>query len=139
MFKKVDPRKAAKSRALPPDPGVRPQAASRQSGGSGLAPGNSLSGEIAEWLRALKFRRRLFGGVDERDVWRRIEELNRLYEKAIVAERARCEALLMQRGMASRQQGARVPPEAQQATARVQVPPIRPPRPLRMPPDGRAR
>ena len=49
---------------------------------------------IAEWLRKLKFRKRLFGGVSEANVWRRIGELNELYERALIAERARYDALL---------------------------------------------
>jgi len=45
--------------------------------------------EIYEWLSNLKFRKKTFGGVDEADVWSKIGELNALYEKLLLAERAR--------------------------------------------------
>ena len=36
----------------------------------------------------------LFGGVDEAQLWKKLEELNRLYEAAIRAERARYDTLI---------------------------------------------
>lgn len=45
--------------------------------------------EIVDWLRTVKFKRRFFGGVNEAEVWRKIDELNRLYEKALLVERSR--------------------------------------------------
>ncbi len=48
--------------------------------------------EIIKWLHDIRFKKKLFGGVDEMDVWQKIEELNALYEKALLAERARWEA-----------------------------------------------
>ena len=53
--------------------------------------------QIAGWLKGVKFRRRLLGGLDERDVWRKIGELNELYRQALAAERARCDALIAER------------------------------------------
>ena len=53
--------------------------------------------ELHEWLRKTKFRKQIFGGVSERDVWLKIGELNEMYQKALVAERARYEALLARR------------------------------------------
>ncbi len=50
--------------------------------------------EIIAWLKKVHFRRRLFGGVDERTVWRKISELDALYTKALEAERVRCNALI---------------------------------------------
>ena len=50
--------------------------------------------QIESWLRSVKFRRRMVGGVDEAQVWARIRELNDLYQKALAAERARYDALL---------------------------------------------
>lgn len=52
--------------------------------------------EIISWLKKVKFRRRLFGGVDEQNVWRRISELDQLYTKALEAERIRYDTLLAQ-------------------------------------------
>ena len=50
--------------------------------------------EIYEWLQGVQFRRQTFGGLDEADVWRKLEELNALYEKAFLAERERHRGLL---------------------------------------------
>ena len=50
--------------------------------------------EIIEWLKTVKFRTKLFGGVDERTVWKRIGELDALYTKLLEAERGRYNALL---------------------------------------------
>lgn len=52
--------------------------------------------KIARWLKKLKFRKVLFGGIREQEVWKRMGELNALYEAALVAERARCDALIEQ-------------------------------------------
>lgn len=48
---------------------------------------------IGEYLRKIRFKRALFG-VSERDVWRKFSEVNELFQQALVAERARYEALL---------------------------------------------
>lgn len=50
--------------------------------------------ELTEWFRTVRFRKAVFGGVDEDDLWKKLEGLNRLYEAAIVAERARYNALM---------------------------------------------
>lgn len=50
--------------------------------------------EILEWLRTVKFRKKLLGGVDEVQLWKKLEELYGLYANAIRAERARYDALL---------------------------------------------
>ena len=41
--------------------------------------------EIKEWLDSVSFKKTKFGGVDEADVWKKIDELNSLYEKALIA------------------------------------------------------
>ena len=41
--------------------------------------------EIKEWLDSVSFKKAKFGGVDEADVWKKIDELNSLYEKALIA------------------------------------------------------
>ena len=46
------------------------------------------------WLRKVRFKKKLFGGVSERDVWKKIEELNSMFNLALIAERARYDALL---------------------------------------------
>ncbi|MCR5295075.1 MAG: hypothetical protein K6E30_07905 [Lachnospiraceae bacterium] len=55
---------------------------------------NQTQADIIEWIRTVKFRKKLFGGVDEADVLQKMEELNRLYEAALLNERARYDTLL---------------------------------------------
>ncbi len=52
---------------------------------------------IKSWLEEVRFKKAFFGGVDEADVWKKIGELNSLYESALRAERARFDALLEER------------------------------------------
>ena len=54
--------------------------------------------EILDYVKGMKFKRQFFGGVDPDDVLKKLEELNRLYETALLQERARYEALLEERG-----------------------------------------
>ena len=49
---------------------------------------------LIKWFQIVKFRKRLRGGVDEAYLWKKLEELNRLYEASISAERARYDALI---------------------------------------------
>ena len=57
-------------------------------------PLNSEQKTIVEWLKKVRFRKQLFGGVSEQDVWKKIDELNKLYDAALTAERIRYEVLL---------------------------------------------
>lgn len=57
---------------------------------------NSEQEEIIDWLEKLNFRKQFLGGVDEQDVWKKIHELNIMYETALRAERIRYDALLEQ-------------------------------------------
>lgn len=59
-----------------------------------ISTGNSENEELMEWLQTVKFRKVLIGGLDERCVWKKIEELNSLYEAAVKAERIRYDAML---------------------------------------------
>lgn len=52
--------------------------------------------KIYEWMKTIRFRKKFIGGVDEEDVWAKINELNELYDRALSAERARYNALLKQ-------------------------------------------
>ncbi len=54
--------------------------------------------DIAKQLKAVRFRRRLFGGVNEDDVWRVIENLQREYAAVLDAQQQWYEALLTERG-----------------------------------------
>ena len=42
--------------------------------------------KLIQWFRTVKFRKVLIGGVDEAQIWKKLEELNKLYEAAISAE-----------------------------------------------------
>lgn len=52
--------------------------------------------QVSAWLSKVTFRKKLVGGVDPEDVWKKLEELNALYENALVAERVRCNLLIRQ-------------------------------------------
>lgn len=55
---------------------------------------NSEQQNIIDWLKKVRFRPQLFGGVSEQDVWKKIDELNKLYDAALAAERIRYETLM---------------------------------------------
>ena len=50
--------------------------------------------KIKGFLQKVKFRKRIFGGISEKDVWKKIGELNEMYRQALLAERIRCDALI---------------------------------------------
>ena len=52
--------------------------------------------EINEWLKNVKFHKSMLGGVNEQDVWKKIQQLNEMYQVALKAERIRYDALLEQ-------------------------------------------
>ncbi|MBQ5950993.1 MAG: hypothetical protein IJL66_02440 [Lachnospiraceae bacterium] len=45
--------------------------------------------DVARCITGMKFRRRIFGGVDEADVWAKIEALHREYESVFNYQEAR--------------------------------------------------
>lgn len=51
---------------------------------------------IAGWLEQVQFKKQLIGGVSEQDVWKKVSELNALYEDLLKAERIRYDTLLEQ-------------------------------------------
>ena len=53
--------------------------------------------EIALLLSSVRFKRRLVGGVDEDDVWRIMEKLQKEYAAVLEAQQARMNALLDER------------------------------------------
>lgn len=59
-----------------------------------IVPDNPELDEIAAWLKTVRFRKKGVGGLDPDDVWRKIDELNRMYEMALAAERSRYNVLL---------------------------------------------
>ena len=58
-----------------------------------ITPKSEEHAEILAFLKAVKFRKKLFGGIDERSVWKKLDELSKLYDVAIVAEQIRYKAL----------------------------------------------
>ena len=38
--------------------------------------------EIAGWLKELKFRKKIIGGVDEANVWHKLDELQAQYQSS---------------------------------------------------------
>lgn len=57
---------------------------------------NEIHEEILKWIKSMSFKKKIIGGVDEEDVLKKIEELNSLYEKALISERIRYNTLLNQ-------------------------------------------
>lgn len=53
--------------------------------------------EIAGWLKELKFRKKIIGGVDEANVWHKLDELQAQYQSAFDAQAERYQALLDER------------------------------------------
>lgn len=62
-------------------------------------PENPYQQKIASYLGKMKLRRVTFGGVSEKQVWKRIGELNEMYQEMLALERARYEVLLHQYGI----------------------------------------
>lgn len=53
--------------------------------------------EIAQKLKKLKFRKKTFGGVDERDVWKKMESLQEDYRNAFLVQHEKDMALVEDR------------------------------------------
>ena len=62
---------------------------------------------IADLLSNMEFRRKIFGGVDEADVWRQIENLQRTYQLVYDEQAAYYQALIDERDQALAQAGGR--------------------------------
>ena len=50
--------------------------------------------DIAELFEKMRFRKKLLGGVDERDVWRKLDIVQKEYRSVYEAREARFRALL---------------------------------------------
>ncbi len=53
--------------------------------------------DVAQALSAMKFRKKTFGGVDESDVWKQLEALQRMYQQVYDEQAAYYQALLDER------------------------------------------
>lgn len=56
--------------------------------------------DVAEQLSAMKFRKKLVGGVDEADVWKKLEALQQTYQLVYDEQAAYYQALLDERDQA---------------------------------------
>lgn len=53
--------------------------------------------DIAEVFKTLKFKKKLIGGVDEMDVWKKLDKLQKEYRSAYEMQQERYEARLQER------------------------------------------
>ncbi|MBQ7839739.1 MAG: hypothetical protein IJ390_04525 [Lachnospiraceae bacterium] len=53
--------------------------------------------DIAALLKGIHFRKKLFGGVDEADVWKQLDMLQKEYRQAFEAQEEQYRALLSER------------------------------------------
>lgn len=67
---------------------------------------------VARYLSGVKFKRAAFGGVDEADVWKKIEKLCELYEESIYTERSERRKLEQALAMIRARAAARVKEES---------------------------
>lgn len=65
----------------------------------GKEQGTGLPGmdDVAKTLKEMRFRKKLFGGVDEADVWRQLEYLQQVYQSVYDQQAAYYQALLDER------------------------------------------
>lgn len=53
--------------------------------------------DIASMMKEMHFRKKIFGGVDEADVWRQLEKLQNEYRFAFEAQQEQNRALIRER------------------------------------------
>ena len=53
--------------------------------------------DIASVMKEMRFRKKIFGGVDEADVWRQLDTLEREYRSAFEAQQEQSRALIQER------------------------------------------
>lgn len=58
--------------------------------------------DIADYVRSIKFKKKIIGGVDEISVWEEIDRLNEQYRSVILAQENKYRALLEERDDAIR-------------------------------------
>lgn len=61
---------------------------------NGLLPEHEA---LLKWFETVRFNKMLIGGISERDLLRKLDQLNELYKQALIAERARYNSLLSDR------------------------------------------
>lgn len=50
--------------------------------------------DIAQYLKTVKFRKKMLGGLDEMDVWKKIRLLDEMYQQLYLLQDAKYQALL---------------------------------------------
>lgn len=50
--------------------------------------------KLRDFISDLKFKKKLIGGVDEVDVWKKIEEMHKEYERLYQIQQERYEAII---------------------------------------------
>ena len=55
--------------------------------------------DIAGIFEKMRFRKKLIGGVDEQDVWKKRDDLQKAYRSAYEAQQVRYEAILEANGI----------------------------------------
>ncbi len=55
---------------------------------------DDLMDEIAEKLKKLKFKKNMIGGVNERDVWKKLEELQADYRHVFEMQERKYQAII---------------------------------------------
>ncbi len=53
--------------------------------------------EIADFIKKMRFRKSLIGGVDEKYVWKKIEELNGEYKSVFDAQEVKYQTIIEER------------------------------------------
>lgn len=53
--------------------------------------------DIADLFRTLRFKKALFGGVKEKDVWKQLDKLQKEYRSAYEIQQERYDALLQEK------------------------------------------
>ena len=82
--RKVKHQGASRSRESPPSKKV----------GADTEALNAEHEKMLAWLQTVKFKRVILHGISEQDLWKKLGELNELYNASLIAERARYDALL---------------------------------------------
>ena len=80
-------------------------------------PLNQEQQRLRDWYKTVKFKKTAFGGIDEVNLWKKLEELNEIYESSLSAERARYDALIKSYNASARKMVAQYKAALDQANA----------------------
>ena len=80
-------------------------------------PLNQEQQRLRDWYKTVKFKKTAFGGIDEVNLWKKLEELNEIYESSLSAERARYDGLIKSYNASARKAIAQYKAALDQANA----------------------